>query len=167
MLSVEEYLTTSYRPDCDYVDGELVERNVGENDHSYIQKALLLFLSARESQLGIYVVQEQRVQVAATRFRVPDTCVMRGSRPTEPIFTSPPLLCIEILSPEDRMSRMQERIDDYLRFRVVSVWVIDPKARRAWVHTAEGIAEVKDGILRSLKRKGTPEIVVPLDQLFG
>jgi len=31
-VSVREYLTTSYRPDCDYVDGRIEERNVGEYD---------------------------------------------------------------------------------------------------------------------------------------
>ena len=29
-VSLQEYLETSYRPDCDYLDGELLERNVGE-----------------------------------------------------------------------------------------------------------------------------------------
>ena len=52
LISVEEYLRTSYRPDCDYVDGEVLERNVGEKSHAKLQKAILLFLSAREKELG-------------------------------------------------------------------------------------------------------------------
>jgi hypothetical protein len=36
-VSLKEYLNTSYRPDCDYLDGELLERNVGEVDHSRLQ----------------------------------------------------------------------------------------------------------------------------------
>ena len=36
-ISVEEYLHTAYRPDCDYVDGVVEERNLGERDHSWIQ----------------------------------------------------------------------------------------------------------------------------------
>ncbi len=36
-IPVEEYLHTSYRPDVDYVDGELQERNLGEQYHSVVQ----------------------------------------------------------------------------------------------------------------------------------
>ncbi len=166
LVSVEEYLRADYSPDCDYVDGELLERNVGENEHSYLQKAFLLYLSARERQLGIYAIQEQRVQISPTRYRVPDLCVVAGSRPSEPIFTSPPILCIEIVSPEDRMSRVQEKIDDYLNFGVRCVWVIDPKTRRAWTYTLSGITEAKDGMLRAPLSEDR-QLTVPLSELFS
>jgi Uma2 family endonuclease len=61
---------------------------------------------------------------------------------------------------------MQERVDDYLAFGVGYVWVIDPKTRRAWVHTSAGISEAKDGVLRTRKLRGAPEIIVPLTELF-
>jgi Uma2 family endonuclease len=167
IVPAEEYLSTVYRPDCDYVDGVVEERNVGENDHAYVQKRLILFLSGLERALGIYVVQEQRIQVAATRYRIPDTCIMLGGRPTEPIFTTPPLICIEVLSPEDRFSRLQQRIDDYIRFGVREVWVVDPKTKRAWVHDPQGSREVRDGVLRFSGESGAPEVIVPLQELFG
>jgi Uma2 family endonuclease len=166
IIPVEEYLKTVYRPDRDYVDGVVEDRNVGENDHSYLQKKLLLFLAGLEQELGIYVVQEQRVQIAATRFRIPDTCIMLGGRPAEPIFTTPPLICIEVLSPEDRYSRLQERIGDYLKFGVREVWVLDPKAKRAWVHDPQGSREVLEGALHFQAQGNAPEIVVPLLALF-
>ena len=49
--SLSEYLNTSYRPDCDYLDGELLDRNVGEWDHSRLQMLLSQYLFAREKQL--------------------------------------------------------------------------------------------------------------------
>src|SRR5437763_15388311 len=104
LISVEEYLRTSYRPDCDYVDGEVLERNLGEYDHSSTQKKLIVYFGHREQTWGIEVVPEQRVQVKPGRFRIPDVCVVLG-RATEQIFTKPPFLCIEVLSPDDRMSR--------------------------------------------------------------
>src|SRR5947207_11210639 len=113
-ISLEEYLSTCYRPDCDYVDGEVLERNFGEYDHAKLQKKLILYFGNRESELGIHVVPEQRVQVSPTRFRIPDVCGVAGKEPDEQIFTKPPALCIEILSPEDTMTRMLERIGDYL-----------------------------------------------------
>jgi len=38
LISVEEYLRSSYSPDREYVDGEIVERNLGEKTHGRIQK---------------------------------------------------------------------------------------------------------------------------------
>lgn len=163
LVSVDEYLHTDYSPDCDYVDGVVLERNVGEKDHSKAQKRILLYLEDGGEQWNIFVIQETRVQISATRFRVPDICVFIGPEPDEQIFTSPPFLCIEILSPEDRMSRMQQRIDDYLAFGVRYVWVVDPQTRKAWIYTSEGSREVRDGMLRT----ASPEILIPLESVFG
>lgn len=159
-LPLSEYLATSYRPDCEYLDGELLERNVGEWDHSRLQALLTGYLLTREKELGILVVPEQRVQVRPTRFRVPDITVLLG-HPDGPILRKPPFLCIELLSPSDRMQEMQERIDDYIGFGVRYVWLIHPSTRRAFVYTAEGVREVKDGILCT----SDPQIRVPLSEL--
>jgi len=162
LVSVEEYLTTTYRPDCDYVEGVILERNVGEYEHSRLQTLLTGHFLNREEQWGIRVVTEQRVQVKPDRFRVPDVCVVRSDAPVEPIFTRPPFLCVEILSKDDRMSEMQERIQDYLAFGVPSVWLLDPRPRRAFIYTAAGIREVTDGVLRA----SDPDIAVPLAEVF-
>src|ERR1035438_3525486 len=102
-VSIWEYLSTSYRPDCDYVDGVVVERNLGEYDHSRLRGEVMVYLHVRRKEWGIRVFPSARVQVSPTRFRVPDVCVVKGE-PTEQIFRTPPFICIEILSPEDRFS---------------------------------------------------------------
>ncbi len=53
LIPVEEYLRSSYSPDREYVDGEIVERNLGEKTHGRIQKNLILYLDARSQQYGI------------------------------------------------------------------------------------------------------------------
>jgi len=68
--------------------------------------------------------------------------------PDKEVFTSPPYLCIEVVSPDDTMAGMQDRIDDYLQFCVPNVWVIDPWKHRGWRVTAEGWATATDGIMR-------------------
>jgi Uma2 family endonuclease len=93
---------------------------------------------------------------------VPEVCVVAGSKPTEQIFTKPPFIAVEILSKDDRVSQMQERIDDYLRFGLRYVWVIDPRTRRTRAYTSEGAVEAKDGILRT----GNPSIELPLPEIF-
>jgi len=160
---LEEYLTTVYRPDREYIDGVIVERNLGERDHSTLQLELSVLLAALRRTLGIHVFPEQRVQVTRTRFRVPDICVVVGPKPTEQIFTRPPFLCVEVLSPDDRAGEVQERIDDYLAFGVSYVWVINPRSRRAYIHTTEGSREAKDGVLRT----ENPDIAVALADIFA
>jgi Uma2 family endonuclease len=137
-LTVEEYLRTAYRPDCEYVDGRVEERNVGEYDHGLLQLLLgHLFLANRDAW-GVRAVTDVRLQISAYRFRVPDVMVLRVDAPREQIVTHPPLIAIEILSPEDRLSRMQERIHDYLALGVENIWVIDPATRKAWVADGSG-----------------------------
>jgi Uma2 family endonuclease len=162
LISVEEYLTSSFRPDCDYVDGHIEERNLGELTHSRIQGRLMVCLARYEETLGIEVLPEVRVQVKPTRFRIPDVCVVLGD-PGEEILTKPPFLCIEVLSPEDRMSRMKERVNEYLAMGVPYVWVLDPQTKRTCVATpAEELHEVTDAVLRT----ANPVLELQLSEIF-
>jgi len=162
LVPVEEYLRTAYHPDRDYVDGEVLERNEGERDHSRAQRQFIRYFCAKEHEWNAFCFPEQRIQVSARRFRVADVCIVLGKEPEEQIFRTPPFICIEILSPEDRMARVQERIDDYLKFGVAFVWVLDPGSRRAWVYTKTEIREVTDGILQT----ENPILTVPIAEIF-
>jgi Uma2 family endonuclease len=160
LISVSEYLHTSYRPDCDYVDGLVLERNVGEFQHADVQGAFVAYFRSNRKRWNIQAVPECRVQVAATRFRVPDICVILGQEEQEPILRKPPFICIEILSSEDRISRMQERVSDYFAFGVPYVWMVDPRNRKGFYCTPQGMTETQ------VFRTENPEIVVPLDEVF-
>lgn len=163
LISEEEYLRSSYEHDCDYVDGNLENRAGGEFDHSFIQGFLIALFWGHERIWGILTLPEQRVQVSPTRYRVPDVCVLRRGQPREPIVRQAPLICIEILSPEDSMSRVQTRIDDFVRMGVPNVWVIDPSNRTGLVCTAAGLNHPVDGIFAV---EGT-DIRVPLSEIFA
>jgi Uma2 family endonuclease len=161
LIPVEVYLTSVYRPDCDYVDGEVLERNLGGRKHSQIQMALGAYLFARRKDLQIEVYPEQRVQVKPNRYRIPDLCVVLGST-TEEIFTQPPFLCIEILSPEDRISRVWERIHDFFEMGVPNVWIVDPETRVAHIASPSGdLHRVADTL-----RTNDPVLEVPLSEIF-
>ena len=162
LVSEEEYLTTSYEPDCEYDDGVLRERNVGKQPHGILQTALGSFLFERRRTFGVRVISEQRIRIADRRYCIPDICVYKLPAPRDPVFSTPPFLAIEILSPEDCMSRVRKKIDEYLDFGVAYVWVIDPEERRADVYTPVGFYAVKDGVLRT----ENPAIEVPLAGLF-
>src|SRR5258708_24665281 len=158
LVSVEEYLNTDYSPDCDYVDGVLEDRNVGQQKHAKVQTRIVVFLSQLFQALGALVVVEQRIKVSATRYRVPDVCVVFGADPEEAVITTPPFLCVEVLSPDDRMVRMNEKVKDYLAMGVRYVWVIDPYVGTAWAHTSGASFEVTDGVMRTKN----PDIEMPL-----
>ena len=147
LVSVQEYLATSYRPDRDFVDGELQERNLGELEHSLLQGAIFAWFWTRRREWNALPLVEQRVQVASTRFRVPDVTVLRSNQPLGPIITTPPLILIEVLSKDDSLRSMRERVDDYLNFGVMHVWILDPASKRAYVCSQTGFQEPEQGIL--------------------
>jgi len=162
LISLEHYLSSSYEPDCDYVDGHIEERNVGEVTHARLQLRIGAYLLARYESQGIVGMTEVRVQVRPARFRVPDVCVTVGE-PGEEVLTKPPFICIEILSPEDRMSRIEARINDYLAMGGPYVWVLDPQTKQAFAATtATGLQEVKSGVLKA----ENPALEVPLSEIF-
>lgn len=163
LVSVEEYLRTSYRPDCEYVDGRIEERNVGEYDHGLLQMLLGYLFMSHRAEWGIRVVTDVRTQVSGRRFRVPDVSVLRADAPKERILTHPPLIAIEILSPEDRLSRFQTRIEDYVRFGVEHIWIFDPERRAAFTASEGGLHPVRSD---ELTVPGTP-IRVVLSELFA
>jgi Uma2 family endonuclease len=168
VVPLSEYLRTSYRPDRDWIDGEVRERNMGEGQHASVQKFLIRFLGDRETEYAIKIWPEQRVQTSETHYRVPDLCVCRGSAPFEQIVRTPPLLCIEILSWDDRMIEMQERVDDYLAMGVVMVWLVDPRRRKGFVVSALGQHSVEElTVPETAIRVVLNEVFAELDQLEG
>jgi Uma2 family endonuclease len=158
--SLSEYLAITYRPDREYVDGEIRERNVGKWEHARVQWLLAVWFGAHEQQWGITGSTEQRVRVSDNRVRVPDVVVLTAG-PQPDVLTDPPLLVIEILSPDDSYSDTQERAQDYRAMGVETVWIIDPKTRSGrmcsgaeWVESAR------------LEVKGAP-LYVDLPALFS
>jgi Uma2 family endonuclease len=162
LVPLQVYLETDYRPDCDWIDGEVKERNVGEGQHSNIQSFFIGLFLQQKRDWDIRVWPEQRVQVAATRFRIPDVTVTRASAPFEAIITVAPQLCIEILSRDQRMSEIEERAKDYLAMGVPMVWIVDPLRRTAFVSDASGQRQVAE----ELTVPGT-EIRVTLAEVFA
>ena len=159
MLPLAEYLSNSYHPDCEYIDGVLKDRMTGEIDHSDAQSRLL----AATRISGFWSGAAVRVHVRSERVRVPDVTIVKGGMPSGRIITAPPEVVVEVLSPEDRAADILDKIADYLAFGIPCVWVIRPETRQAWIHTSEGAREVKDGVLRN----PAGDVVIPLAAIFA
>jgi Uma2 family endonuclease len=163
LLSIDQYLHTSYKPDADFVDGEIVERNLGEREHGTLQAAIAACFWNNRKLWDILPITEQRIRVSPSKIRIADVAVLRSDAPFEKVALTPPLICIEILSPEDRMSRAKLLLADYLALGVPNIWLIDPIYQAAFVFDASGL---RDADPCNLTVAGTP-IKVDLTEAFA
>jgi Uma2 family endonuclease len=162
-ISVREYLATSYRPDRDYVDGEVLERNLGEREHGAIQIFLGAWFFNHRDQWKVAPLTETRTQVKPASFRIPDVCLVAADAPFESVLRTPPLLCVEIMSPQDRLNAVRQRLQDFVDMGVHDIWVIDPESRRCYTCIA---GKFEDFTGDTLRIAGT-EIHVPLALLWA
>jgi Uma2 family endonuclease len=163
LLSIEEYLHTSYKPDVHFVDGEIEERNVGEYDHGKIQTLFAVLFDNHEDEWGTDVIVEQRIRIGSSRVRICDVAVLEAGAPREQVTATPPLLCIEVLSPKDRLPRAELVLADYFAMGVPNIWLIDPYKRLAYTFGPTGLHPADP---TNLTVPGTP-IHIDLTALFA
>ncbi len=141
LMSVEEYLHTSFDgPDREYLDGEVVERNMGNESHSALQVEFVYFFRQRSEATGLYVRSELRHRVREAHYRIPDVAVFEG-KPSEQVPSRPPLIAIEILSPDDRIGYVIPKLEEYLKWGVKHIWAADPEDRKLFTYGHEGLHE--------------------------
>jgi Uma2 family endonuclease len=161
LMDVDEYLHTSFEgSDCEFLDGEIVERNTGELPHGDVQGNLVYLLRQMRKRLGIRVVPEIRIQINPRRYRVADLAAWRDDNIGTGIPTVPPFLVVEVLSPEDRMV---PKIQEYLSIGVEWIWIVDPYEQSALLYSRQNPA----GAVCDLLRTENPSIEIPLTAAFN
>ena len=167
-ISVDEYLHTSF-PDLDreYRDGELVERSVPDYLHGRTQALLLVFFEALRKKLSFYACSETRMKMREGLYLIPDVSVFRPSPPPSSVPDQPPFIAVEILSPDDRLSAVREKLEEYrslnahnaslcaMPWGVPHVWLVDPHLRRMYTCEA-GLTEVPTLRIPELDVEVTP-----------
>lgn len=88
VISVEEYLNTSYDPDVEFADAVLVARHVGDWLHSLILSNVLFAL--RQKYPRLKAVSELRSSVTGTLYRLSDVRVLLAAPKTKYCLTPPP-----------------------------------------------------------------------------
>jgi Uma2 family endonuclease len=141
LISIDEYLHTDYKPDVHFVNGELEERNVGKYDHGKIQGWIFQIFNLNAAAWNTDVTVEQRIQIDSSNVRIADVAIMRSDAPREEVISVPPLICVEVLSPDDRLSRARLVLADYFAMGVPNIWLIDPLRRAAFIFDAKGLHE--------------------------
>jgi Uma2 family endonuclease len=146
-VPVEEYLRTTYHPDMEYLEGQLVERHVGEYFHSRLQSLIIGLLLSREPERRFRVFTEQRVKVSdRPRYRIPDICAKALPHQITPILLRPDL-AIEVVSPDDEAAAMLAKIGDYLAAGIPHIWVVDPYKRTLVEADQNGIRQPETLVL--------------------
>lgn len=157
LVSVEDYLRRTEKPYCEYVDGVLHPKAMPTKLHAQIQKILMMLLERQ----GVEALSEVTVRLTLTKFLIPDVIaapVIQGPYPTEPV-----LLCVEILSPEDRIGATLAKCEQYHAWGVPFCWVIDPEKQTGWQYHAGREPERVD-------RAGTltaGQLTARLEELFS
>lgn len=134
LVSIEEYLRSRF-PDLDreYVDGQIVERSLPDYLHAKTQYCLCLVFGRLSQRFPLFPVTECRLRVSATRFRIPDLAVFSPREPAARVPSEPPLIAIEIRSPDER--DVDQKLEEYRRLGTPHVWLIDPESRKLYVWT--------------------------------
>jgi Uma2 family endonuclease len=142
-IGVEEYLDLVFddRPEPDYVEGEVVERALPTPIHSQIQILLGILFAPLLTRFRLILMSELRVQIEPRRFRVVDFAVYRDARPAGRYASTPAFVAVEIVSPDDRYGRLTERLEDYRRWGVQHVWVVDPQLKRVYEYSEAGLLQ--------------------------
>ena len=140
LISVEEYLSTGYDPDVEFVDGVLVSRNGGDWLHSLVQSNILVAL--RQKYPHLKVVVALRSQTAATRYRIPDVAAMLAPPSTEYLLDAA-FLVVEVLSEDDVMSKVIGKLKEYGAKGVPNIWLVDPRLQLMWTYRPPTLAEIE------------------------
>ena len=166
MIPLEEYLRTSYEHDCEWVDGQLKERGMPDGYHGFFQGFFLMFFEQRRMKFGLRAMSEVRMRVRAGSYRIPDVMVIPADAPFLPSPVVTPSICVEVLSPDDRVSDLQEKIDDYVLMGVGSIWIVDPRRRTMATADAEGIHKVEEFRIPGMQASITwADLFAGLDEL--
>jgi Uma2 family endonuclease len=159
-ISLEEYLHTSF-PDLDkeFRDGELVERSMPDYIHGKTQAILVALFLVLRSKFRVFPSVETRMQLRPGLILIPDVSVFYPTEP-ERFPKTPPFVVIEVLSLDDRMTEVRDKLQEFKAWGVEHVWLVDPHGKRLYTCT-DRLAEVA-----SLK---VPEFDLELTpaQIFG
>lgn len=140
LVTVEEYLNTAYDPDVEYIDGILVERNVGDWLHALVQMNIGVALKVKYPHLK--VASELRSRTTDTRFRLPDISAVLARPADLRYLADPAYVVVEVLSPEDRIPRVLAKLREYQNKGVPNIWVVDPHERTMFVYQNYTLSEV-------------------------
>jgi len=128
-LNAERFreLYAQRKPYFELLDGEAVQKAVPTQLHSIMQFILGWMLK----DLGFKPRPELTMAIDQSWQPTPDVCGILG--PVEdPYPTQPVAVAIEVLSPDDRFTRVIQKCRKYAEWGIQDILVFDPVGRDAW-----------------------------------
>lgn len=83
------------------------------------------------------------------------------------LVDGPPVLAVEILSPNDKQEEIAAKVDGYLEAGVPLVWVVDPHFKTVTVHRPGGRPEMYSGDDELSGQSHLPEFRTRVGQIFA
>ena len=158
-ITAEQYLHMTFEHDAEFVHGEIVERSMPNYIHGKIEFLLAQALVPVTRSHPLYPCFGVRMRIAPDVYRIPDLAVFARDEPDESIPSTPALLVIEILSPDDRYHDVVEKLEEYRVWGVPNIWVVDPLAKRFAVYTDWGLQNVSSFALADYPFELTPGVL--------
>ena len=131
---IARFIDAGEKPTCEYVDGVLLPKPMGTKKHSQVQANITTLIRNRYGET-LNPLPELTTRLREGQFYVPDLAIEDLAKPIEgryPGPTDPVLLCVEIVSPPDRVGKLFGKCEEYHRWGVPYCWVIDPEREIAW-----------------------------------
>lgn len=171
-LGIDEYLSDPVYERCEYVDGHPVELTVGGKTHGRIQiKCGRKLDEYFDSHPGGSVISELRCRLKVggdTRFRLPDlSVVLDDDSPEEEVLNGAPDLVIEIRSPDDSVTSLVRKMDEYFANGAKLGWLVLPEEKSVLVLAPEG--PVRTALEGEVLDGGSvlPDLKLPVSELFS
>jgi Uma2 family endonuclease len=137
LITAEQYLSLRTERESELVLGEIVERTLPTRDHGRTHQRLAVYLE----RVG-YCCTEVRMKLAEDLYRIPDVAVFEGSGPTDQVPTTPPLLIVEVSSPDDRLHDLLQKFAEYQQWGAQHIWLVEPELKRCHVYDRGSLREV-------------------------
>jgi Uma2 family endonuclease len=147
LMTADEFLEFTQRPENDgrwfeLVRGEVIELPSPTKIHGVVSAnvAGYLWMYTREKRRGYITTNDAGTLLERDpdTVRGPDVAYFVDANRFEDLHPKygehPPLLAVEVLSPDDRFKRVLAKIDDYLNNGVQLVWLVDPEGQTVRVY---------------------------------
>lgn len=132
-MAPKQYLATHFEREPELVHGELAERPLPNLSHGRTQQRLAVHLD----RAG-YCCIDVRMRLAEGLYRIPDVAVYGG-----PALPTPPLLVVEISSPDDRLHDLLRKLEEYRWWGVQHIWLVEPELKKFHIYDNGSLKEVR------------------------
>ena len=159
LVTPEQYLAMHFEREPELVHGELVERSLPTFPHGNLQLEMGSRLRALQSSHQVFTGVEVRVRLAADLIRIPDIALW--TELPEKMPTVPPLLVVEVSSPDDRLHDLLQRFEDFRAWGVQHMWLVEPELKKLYVYDRGSLTDVAQLELPEF------DFAVTVSDLFG